>query len=109
MMVILCLTPRVFTSLAAMKLLIFHMSHSSESAFPASDGNVSKLPKLDVRTFNGDILQWQSFWKQFEVSVYSRASPENAEKLAYLQQAIKNGSAWTVIDGLSHSGERSIQ
>ena len=88
------------------KLLSFHVSRSSGSAVPASGGNVSKLPKLDVPTFNGDILQWQPFWEQFEVSVHSRVSLTNAEKLVYLQQAIKNGSAWTVIDGLSRSGDQ---
>ncbi len=39
------------------------------------------------------------------MSVHDRSSLSDAEKLVYLQQAIKNGSAKNVIDGLSCSGE----
>ena len=87
------------------KLISSHASCSSGSAILESD-KTSKLPKLDIPTFNGDILQWQPFWEQFEVSVHSRASLTNAEKLVYLQQAIKNGSARSAIDGLSQSGNQ---
>ena len=82
------------------------MSHSAGSAVPASGGNVSKLLKLDVLTFNGDILLWKLFLEQFEVSVHSHESVTNAEKLVYLQHAIKNGSAWSVINGLSRSEDQ---
>ena len=30
-----------------------------------------KLPKIDVPTFKGDIMEWQGFWEQFNVSVHS--------------------------------------
>ena len=66
----------------------------------------SKLPKLDVPTFNGNVLSWQQFWEQFEVSVHSCSRLSNAEKPVYLQQAIKNGSARTCIEGLSCSGDQ---
>ena len=66
----------------------------------------SKLPKLEVPTFDGDILYWQRFWEQYEVSVHNHNRLSNAEKLVYLQQAIQGGSARTVIEGLSRSGEQ---
>ena len=69
-------------SYSVKKLLSLHVSHPSRSAVPASGGNVSKLPKLDVPTFNRDILQWQPFWEQFEVSVHCCTSLTNAEKLS---------------------------
>ena len=64
-----------------------------------------KLPKLDVPTFDGNILNWKSFWKQFCVSVHNRTNLSDSEKLVYLQHALKGGSAKQVIEGLSHSGE----
>ena len=68
-----------------------------------SDG--VKLPKLEVPTFDGDILQWKSFWEQFVVSVHGRTNLSNSEKLVYLQQALKGGVAKQAIEGLSKSGD----
>lgn len=64
-----------------------------------------KLPKLDVPVFDGNILNWTSFWEQFCVSVHSRPNLTNSEKLLYLQHALKDGTAKHVIEGLSRSGE----
>ena len=76
---------------------------SSPSATHDSRG--VKLPKLKVPTFNGDILNWRSFWEQFCVSVHNRPSLCDSEKLVYLQQSLKDGSAKGVIEGLSRSGD----
>ena len=40
------------------------------------------------------------------MSIHSRSDLANAEKLAYLRNALKNGSAKNVIEGLSRSGEQ---
>ena len=74
------------------------------TANPASGKGV-KLPKLDVPKFDGNILNWRSFWDQFSVSVHDRSHLSNSEKLVYLQHALKDGSAKHVIDGLSRSGD----
>ena len=47
----------------------------------APDSKGVKLPKLEVPTFDGNILLWTSFWDQFEVSVHNRSNLTNAEKL----------------------------
>ena len=81
---------------------------SSASNIPASTsftGKGMKLPKLDVPTFNGDILNWSQFWEQFFVSVHDHSDLSDAEKLVYLQQAIKNSSAKNTIEGLSHTAD----
>ena len=87
------------------KLLSSHASRSTGDRDVTSD-KTSKLPKLDVPTFDGDALHWQSFWEQFETSVHNCTSLSKAEKLVYLQQAIRNGSARIAIEGLSHSEEQ---
>ena len=65
-----------------------------------------KLPKLDVPKFDGDVLHWQTFWEQFYVAIHSQADLPEAQKLAYLRQALKDGSAKSTIEGLSRSGEQ---
>ncbi len=42
-----------------------------------------KVAKLSVPTFNGDVLEWQTFWEQFNVAVHESTY---AEKLVHLRQ-----------------------
>ena len=80
-----------------------------EATTPAVDGSGVKLPKLDVPVFDGNILHWKQFWDQFCVSVHERSNLTNAEKLVYLQHALKDGSAKSTIEGLSQSGEHYVE
>ena len=64
-----------------------------------------KLPKLDVPTFDGDILHWRTFWEQFCIAIHDRPHLSNAEKLAYLRHSLKDGTAKSTIEGLSRSGD----
>ena len=81
------------------------MSTISKTNAPVADGKGVRLPRLDVPTFGGDVLHWSQFWEQFKISVHDRPHLSDSEKLVYLQQAVKNGSAKPVIEELSHSGE----
>ena len=62
-----------------------------------------RLPKIGVPSFDGNILNWTSFWEQFEVAVYSKDILRDVEKLAYLKDAVKNSPARHVIEGLSRT------
>ena len=62
-----------------------------------------KLPKISIPTFDGNIMNWSSFWEQFEVSIHKKENLEGVEKLAYLRHALKDGSAKLVIQGLSQT------
>ena len=44
-------------------------SHSAKATATTSD-KTSKLPKLDVPAFDGDVLHWQPFWEQFGTSIH---------------------------------------
>ena len=78
----------------------------ADTPTPATtDGTEVKLPKVDVPTFDGNIIHWKQFWDQFTVAVHSKTSLSNAEKTVYLQHAIKDGSARSAIEGMSHSGD----
>ena len=70
-----------------------------------SDSKGVKLPKFAVPVFNGNIFNLTSFWEQFCISVHDRSSLYDAEKFIFLQQALTGGTAQTLIDGLTQSGE----
>ena len=76
---------------------------------PSPSTHGVRLPKLDVPTFNGDILKWITFWEQFTVAVHDLTHLSNAEKLAYLRHSLKDGAAKGIIEGLSKSGEQSTK
>ena len=82
-----------------------HASSTSRTPLTPSDSKGIRLPKLDVPVFNGHILNWRCFWEQFVVSIHERSSLSDAEKLVYLQQALRGGSAKSAIEGLSRSGD----
>ena len=86
-------------------LRIKKLLQSNTSNPTTSDGKGVKLPKLEVPTFDGNILNWRTFWEQFSVSVHDRSNMSDAEKLVYLQHALKAGSAKHAIEGLSRSGD----
>ena len=48
-----------------------------------------KLTKIDVLTFDGDMLDWTLFWEQFEVFIHSNDRLSVAEKLAYIRHVVK--------------------
>ena len=71
----------------------------------ASEATTTKLPKLELPTFHGDILRWKNFWEQFCISIHDRPSIPKEEKLVYLQNAIKDKIAKNLIAGLTKSSE----
>ena len=65
-----------------------------------------KQAKLSVPVFDGNIVSWRSFWEQFTVFVHDQIGLSLSEKLTYLKQAVKHGSAKHVVEGLSTSGDQ---
>ena len=49
-----------------------HAAHFTRATDTASD-KTFKLPKLDVPTFDANVLHWQSFWEQFETFIQGYA------------------------------------
>lgn len=86
----------VFTCIIAIKKRL-----RSINAAMLSESSVTKLPKLGLPTFHGDILQW----KNFCVSVHERTTFPKEEKLIYLQNAIKDKTAKNIVAGLTKSND----
>ena len=64
-----------------------------------------KVPKQAVPKFDGELVNWRTFWEQFCISIHDKTSLSDSEKLAYLRHSLKDGSARSVIKGLSRSGD----
>ncbi len=103
----------LFITHSALERLLSDTSHKltrSLAVTPAettrtADGAGVNPPKLDVPTFDGNILHWKQFWDQFSVSAHDSTNLSDAEKIMYLQHALKDGSARNAIEGLSDSGD----
>ncbi|XP_049886869.1 uncharacterized protein LOC126381439 [Pectinophora gossypiella] len=58
----------------------------------------TKLPKLELMKFNGDVLKWQEFWDKFESNIHNQ--PLNkADKLSYLFSSLE-GKALDTLRGI---------
>ena len=62
--------------------------------------NPVRLPRLDFQTFNGDPLEWKSFWDTFECIVDNDSSLDDMMKFSYLRQKL-DGKAKIALDGLT--------
>ena len=100
----------IFDLSVKVKKLLYNPGSTPESLTPTMVGPRGvKLPRIDIALFNGDLLNWQTFWEQFDISVHSRKDIADAEKLAYLRHALKDGHAKSVIEGLSQSGDQYVE
>ena len=46
-----------------------------------------RLPRIEVPTFDGNILKWRIFWEQFDSTVHSKTQMTNSNKQTYLRDA----------------------
>jgi hypothetical protein len=51
-------------------ILAFAQTVSNVSFTSSNSAQFHKLPKLSLPTFDGNILQWQTFWDSFESTVH---------------------------------------
>ena len=75
------------------RLKIKHLLQKHDSVPTLSSGPSSvKLPKPSVPVFDGNIVNWCSFWEQCTMSVHDWTGLSLLEKLTYLKQAVKDVS-----------------
>lgn len=78
-------------------------SQSPSAMLHAQNG--IKLPKLQLRTFTGELTDWLPFWQQFSTAVDENSRLTKREKFQYLSTLLK-GDAASAIRGL-HATESS--
>ncbi|CAG4938759.1 unnamed protein product [Parnassius apollo] len=64
----------------------------------STENVASRLPKLELLKFHGDVLRWQEFWDRFYSSIHVKLI-RNVDKLAYLQSCLE-GEAKDAVAGL---------
>lgn len=105
------LNKEIFDVSIKIKEFLYPYNHKAPptptEATPTASHGV-RLPKLDVPTFDGDILNWSTFWEQVCIVVHNRTHFSDTEKLPYLRHSLKDGAAKSTVEGLSHSGDQYI-
>ena len=78
---------------------------SSSRQEPSSSTSLShsKLPDLNLPTFNGNITEWLGFWERFQSQVGNSPDLSNAAIFTYLIYQLK-GEALTTVKGLTRFG-----
>jgi len=56
----------------------------------------ARLPKLSLRTFDGDITQWLPFWDCYEAAVHCNEELSAVQKCTYLRSLVDKRSYWGV-------------
>ena len=82
---------------------------SSVDRFYCSSSSKSDLPNIDVPTFNGDIMEWATFWAAFKSVVDSRKDLTNTKKLIYLRKAIKDPNAQLLLHSPSETEDMYLE
>ncbi|XP_055910900.1 uncharacterized protein LOC129945266 [Eupeodes corollae] len=72
-------------------------SHNNNSNYSV------KLPKLQLKKFDGNYHEWLSFWEQFRTAVHENGNLTSSDKFSYLESVL-TGSAKNVIGGFTASG-----
>ena len=56
----------------------------------ASKQQTVRLPKLELKKFNGQILKWQAFWDSFQSTIHKNDSLSEIDKLNYLRSQLES-------------------
>ena len=74
---------------------------------PARPSDTSiRLPKLQLPTFDGELLQWPDYWDMFQSSVHCQDIPD-VTKFNYLKSTLK-GAAAKAVAGIAVTGENYL-
>ena len=70
------------------------MPHPSESRMtaPAPVERRVRLPKINMKSFNGDLTTWTPFWDSYASSVHDNPTLSDVDKFNYLNSLLE-GSA----------------
>ena len=63
---------------------------------------------MEIKKFNGNILEWQSFWDQFSSAIHNKENISNIGKFTYLKSFLCDSANHT-ISGLTLTSENYCQ
>ena len=71
-----------------------HPSHLT----PRIERDRTKLPAIALPTFQGDVLQWPTFWQKFAAAVDCHDDLPDSTKLSYLRSAVQDPEAELILN-----------
>ncbi|KRY44482.1 hypothetical protein T03_15120, partial [Trichinella britovi] len=83
-------------------------SSSVSAGMPAVRSSNGRLPEITLPKFTGKVLEFPSFWAQFEANVHKRRDLDNATKFTYLLSNTE-GTARNAIEGIPLTPENYSQ
>ena len=66
---------------------------TQSSSIASAPSNVTKLPKLDLKPFDGNLMEWTSFRDMFHSSIHLNSSVPKVQKLVYLKSLLQGEAA----------------
>ena len=63
---------------------------TTESTTPSRSN--TRLPKLVLKSFDGDITKWTSFWDSYKLAIHSDPDLSNVDKFTYLQGLLEKST-----------------
>ena len=63
---------------------------------PLVTSNYHRLPKLDFPKFDGNVLQWTTFWDSYESAIHYNPSLTPVQKFGYLKAQLLGSAAQTI-------------
>ncbi|XP_053388319.1 uncharacterized protein LOC123543829, partial [Mercenaria mercenaria] len=71
------------------KVASFKKNHTNSSVY-------HRLPILDLPRFDGNILDWQSFWDSYESAIHTNPSLSGVQKFNYLKSSLRGEAGQTI-------------
>ena len=68
------------------KLKSSNVEANIEDTVVRNYGNTGKLPKLELKRFDGNILKWQEFWDTFDSTIHQSERLQRVDKFNYLSK-----------------------
>ena len=81
------------------KLKSSYIEANTEGTVVRNYGNTVKLPKLELKKFDGNTLKWQEVWDAFDSTIHQNERLQRVDKFNYLRRQLV-GSANETIVGL---------
>ena len=76
----------IYDGIAEINQLLLNLSVLSVRDRPPATPEINiKLPKIQMKSFTGDLLKWRSFWEQFQVAVHDVRQLSVINKFHYLK------------------------
>ena len=69
---------------------------NKDESVPHTNMNHHRLPKLDLPQFDGDVLQWNTFWDSYESTIHYNSTLTPIQKFSYLKAQLVGTAAQTV-------------